>query len=132
MEDFIVIILTLIIVIIGAVGKTKRKNIQQPADNQKAQPGNLWDFLNEFDENKVQQNREIIDEPVINQEIISEPKTPVYNFTAKNEGGSKMNRDNSKAEEKPEETKTFKKRPDESFSLRKAVIYNEILNRKYF
>jgi ABC-type transporter lipoprotein component MlaA len=128
METYIVIILTVIIFIISAVGKNNRKIILQQQNDEPYEPYN---------------NRETTEEPVAYQSIYKpvdnsieykesikapEEKT-FYRFTPNEEGGS-ISR-NSILKNELNLKKTNKDIKDRKFSLKKAVIYSEILNRKY-
>ncbi len=131
MEDYIVIILTIIILIVGAVGRNKKKIAQQSEFEEPHEPeNNLWDIMEELGVQspipKTAENR-------INEIEIVEMSTenPYHSFSADEEGGSyikdKILRNEMKIE-KPENSEYPKK---ERFSLKKAIIYSEILNRKY-
>lgn len=146
MDDLLLIILTLVVTVIGALGQINKKKKSTRQQNHaegnvpEEEPDNFWDFLNEEAYSQTEQQEEHLpEEEMIEEEESSpqkmdkpqpEPKItkPEYQFTAKNEGQSIYSSEiTDKAEE--EKRKTKKKRRD--FSLRKAVIYSEILNRKY-
>lgn len=125
MDDLIVIILTLVIAAFGALGQVRKKKQQQQAvtDNQ---PEDIWNFfqpekepITVFDEN------EIIGETF--EEELESVKMPLYTFKPQEEGESAFK---VKPDLKPMERIAPPKRK-EVFSLRNAVIYSEILNRKY-
>jgi hypothetical protein len=129
MEDYFVIILTLIIAVVGAFNRKKKKGTAtNPVEGTEKQSTDFWDLLvDEADEQPIEEPQEYtIPEPVVEQ--VEEPvKRQVYNFTAQEEGESSV-------EENPKVTKKKKRKKfvaGEEFSLKKAVIYNEILNRKY-
>jgi uncharacterized protein YneF (UPF0154 family) len=129
MEDYIVIILTIIILIVGAVGRNKRKNIEQPANDEPAVSDNLWGLMDELGLQPTQQQIETIEEQV---EIIRDPyENPSYDFTAKEEGASAFKNKEQKKAAQSDKIKKEENIKSERFSLRKAVIYSEILNRKY-
>jgi hypothetical protein len=129
MEDYIVIILTIIILIVGAVGRNKRKNIEQPANDEPAVSDNLWGLMDELGLQPMQQQIETIEEQV---EIIRDPyENPSYDFTAKEEGASAFKNKEQKKAAQSDKIKKEENIKSERFSLRKAVIYSEILNRKY-
>ncbi len=132
MDDLIVILLTLIIAAAGAIGQLKKKKKEMPgAPDEQKTGGDIWDMFTEevFPEaastetipvsEELEEEYEEKYEPYINEQK--------YDFKADNEGGNIITK-----ESKPE-TKSIKKRftVKEDFSLRKAVIYSEILNRKY-
>jgi hypothetical protein len=131
MEDLIVIILTLIIVVVGALGQIKKKKLPQPEENKQNSSGGFWDLLQEMGEHEPQHTEvSVPKEPVINPE--HEKNTQHYPFQPANEGKSDLKRSSAFKEnlEKKQE-KDAEKKISRSFSLRKAVIYSEILNRKY-
>ena len=126
MDDIVVIILTLLVAVIGIVGQTKkqRKTVRQQPKSGKS-PQNIWDLLEaqmapeqQKYEPEAEQDDDILD-------VI--PDTPVYDFDANSEGKSVI-KENAESVTSVEEIKKPKK---EKFPLRKAVIYSEILNRKY-
>ena len=126
MDDLIVIIITLIIVVVGALGQIKKKKPLPQNPEQQNKPTGFWDLLKEEAGYPEQQpeytsNEEPATETVFHEEI------PDYKFTVNNEAKSIFASDKNKTKtEEIRETKT-----KEKFSLRKAVIYSEILNRKY-
>ncbi|HKI88812.1 MAG TPA: hypothetical protein VKA38_07290 [Draconibacterium sp.] len=126
MDDLVVIILTLLIVVLGVIGQIKKKRPVQPNASQNNNSGGFWDLL-EGEPEFVGQPQEF-NSPVVEPEpteMMSEE--PEYKFTPSNEGKSNIEREFSKI---LKEEKT-KKILDENFSLRKAIIYSEIINRKY-
>ena len=126
MDDLVVIIITLIFVVVGTLGQIKKKKpLPQNPDQQKKPPG-FWDLLKEEADYQEQ-------EPgyTPNEELATEPgfqgENPDYQLTVNNEPKSVFCSEKNKR--KKEEIKEIKTK--EKFSLRKAVIYSEILNRKY-
>jgi hypothetical protein len=129
MDDLIVVILTLIIAGAGALGQLKKKK-QLPDDTvgNLNTPEDIWNLFN--------------NEPVINhlkedpygtkEVFVKEPGPAVneqnYTFNPKNEGGKIIETAAAKPAVIVQKKSVFKG----NFSLRDAVIYNEILNRKYF
>ena len=130
MEDYIVLILTVFILIVGAVGKSKRKIIPQPQNEEPVVPDNIWEMMKELG---VQQPAPQPVENVIEKvEIMEAPKeNQFYGFTAKEEGGSILKYNIFKRELNLKKTNISEIKKGEQFSLRKAIIYSEILNRKY-
>lgn len=126
MDDIVVIILTLIIFVVGAIGQIKKKRPAQTNTSQKNNFGGFWDLLagdTEIVEQPQEFNPQYV-EPETNEIITEEPG---YKFTPSTEGKSNMKMEFF---ENLKEEKT-KKILDENFSLRKAIIYSEIINRKY-
>jgi len=135
MDDYLVIILTLIIGVIGFLGKSKkRKPVQSGAVNS-TPPESFWDLIQgNQNQQKEKMNTEEFDKMayIDENEQVSAPqnrtagKSP-YQFNKNNEGTSDISYHQKAANEKPQLKSTLR----EDFSLRKAVIYSEILNRKY-
>ena len=127
MDDLVVIILTLIIAGAGVLGQMKKKKQATTIPTGQAkQPENIWDL---FKEEAFPQILQPEPEYYMEEEPESIPyeNEQGYKFEAKNEGGIIINN-----EVKPEITVIDSiKEKKEVFSLRKAVIYSEILNRKY-
>ena len=126
MDDLIVIILTLAVAGIGILGQIKKKKQAAAGTNQPKQPETFWDLIkNEANlptQEEVSEYYEEEDpEPVISTEIPYQ----------------KINTTNKKLSDKKNvyETKSIRKKIKsktmEGFSLRKAVVYSEILNKKY-
>lgn len=140
MDDLVVIILTLIIVVIGAIGQIKKNKNVQPAKDPGTVPVNFWDLIETQETPQVVTEHEVFDpvhdnsreEEIENYESVYESlneneKKTEYKFDGKNEGISAFDNDITTIE--PLKNVTSKKRMN--FSLREAVIYSEILNRKY-
>ena len=136
MDDIVVIILTILVAVVGALSQRKKRQQAEAAkknpgvQSQPNQPFDFWEMLREestpvhpFDEPEpVMEN--LMEEHV---DTVPEPK-PVYRFSAKDEGSSDIKESIVEAPQK----KRYKVLIDgEKFSLRKAVIYSEIMNRKY-
>lgn len=134
MDDLIVIILTIVVAGIGVLGQLKKKK-QAPAKNGETNtPESLLDLFQgntnqpplESQEDE-EYGYEQYEEP-IEQTVEVKTEGPKYQFTAKNEGQSIVK---NKLYMRVGKSK-FKSGIKKDFSLRKAVIYSEILNRKYF
>ena len=133
MDDLIVIILTLVIAGIGIFGQLKKKKQSTTKTEGSNAPDSFWDLIqgesnspnqmeSEFDESEfVAESDYTVQKPEVNI------KKQGYQFTAKNEGRSVLSNDLKTETKKPKLKSKLKK----DFSLRKAVIYSEILNRKY-
>jgi hypothetical protein len=129
MDDLIVIILTLVVAVIGVIGQRNKRRAQQgqaPREGAK-QPVDLWDVIMgeedrrpEYEPQQEVEEEQFIEEP--------KPKQREYEFIPSSEGTSEIEKELRKAaQRKPKKVKV----DGEDFSLRKAVIYQEILNRKY-
>jgi hypothetical protein len=125
MDDLVVIILTLLIAGAGALGQLKKKKQLPEVSGEQNNTGDIWDLLRE----------EILPQEPNVENYINTPQEEFepyeneqgYDFNAKNEGGKILSND-LKTEPEPE---IKKEKIKEGFSLRKAVIYSEILNTKY-
>jgi len=126
MDDLVVIILTLIIAGAGVIGQIKKKKQISETGEEQKNPEDIWGLLKEevFPSypNVEQENLNIEQEkfePYENEQG--------YQFEAKNEGGVLV-----KSElETTHPIKEILTKKEDGFSLKKAVIYSEILNRKY-
>lgn len=129
MDDLLVVILTLIIAGAGALGQLKKKK-QTP----EGVAGNLntpEDIWNLFKDEPAMSH--LAEDPYGTKEVfVKEPGPAVneqnYTFNQKNEGGKII----ETVVAKPVVTAQKKSVFNSNFSLRDAVIYNEILTRKYF
>jgi hypothetical protein len=126
MDDLIIIILTLLIAGAGAIGQIKKKKEIPVSPEVRDNPEDIWDlFKQEVFAPKVEKQPEYFtedseeSEPYINEQG--------YKFEPVNEGGTLIN---NQINIQPAVNKTITKKK-EKFPLRKAVIYSEILNRKY-
>ncbi|MFV0593466.1 MAG: hypothetical protein ACK5M7_18995 [Draconibacterium sp.] len=134
MDDLLVIIITILIAVVGVFNQRKKKrDAQQPVSEDTGESTDFWEMLMQQEERKPvfqpiqeeageDEDYEAYEDPVPKQE------QPVYQFKAGEEGSSEV------TEEKKILQREVKKKvliEGEEFSLRKAVIYNEILNRKY-
>jgi hypothetical protein len=126
-------LLTLLIGAAGAIGQLKKKKEGQGKPDQPKTGGDLWDLFNEeiFPEQPKAKTEPGMVPEEYEDEYVEEyepyENEQKYEFKPVNEGGKII------------ENKTTPKTPvikneiraKEKFSLRKAVIYSEILNRKY-
>ena len=137
MDDLIVIILTLIVAAAGALGQLKKKKqatAPVESDGEPAQPESFWDLFKEdsgqqqhvekqeYEEYDNEQNEE-----QVASKVVVKTEKPKYHFAQQNEGKSVVK------DKLPVKVKRLKLKSGirNDFSLRKAVIYSEILNRKY-
>lgn len=127
MDDILVIILTLVVAVVGALGQRKKKRNLPQAESGGAgtETPDFWDTIMGAQEQPMPQP--VVQEEVEESEEVAQPVSePGFQFSVQNEGASDI-----EEEEKVEVVKRKVKIDGEDFSLRKAVIYNEILNRKY-
>jgi hypothetical protein len=125
MDDLIVIILTLVLIIASSLGQFKKKpsgeskvnnNIPDNSDDNWLLPG----------ENEV---KDIKEKPLVTytgQDNIQKKNVQSYQFK---DDFTSVKQDRQTIQEI--QNHSVKKVKKIKFSLRKAVIYNEILNRKY-
>ncbi len=125
MDDIIVIILMLIFIAASFLGQ-KKKQKPAPAPEQKAEPEDFWDML------KRQNEEAYMPENAQQQQKVTgltesdfQHKSKSYDFHPDKEGARTI------IAKPKKKHKPAIKSEKEKFSLKKAVIYSEILNRKY-
>ncbi len=133
MDDLIVIILTILVAVVGALNQRKKKREAEAsasASEEAGQPADFWEMIMQQEERPPvyqtvpQEEEDLYDEVV---DTVPKPK-PVYQFKAEAEGSSEV------LEVKKILQREAKKPvmvDGEEFSIRKAIIYSEIMNRKY-
>jgi len=135
MDDLLVIILTLIFAAAGIFGQSKKKKAQQAKQPvPKPQPeehDSFWDFLEGESpkprESKIEaQPEQAYRQPQQNTQ--NKKPEPVQNVQPAKKKSSIYSTDLTGKKEAENQRKSKLKN---KFSLRKAVIYSEILNRKY-
>jgi len=131
MEDLIVIILTLIVAVVGSLGQIRKRKKGQPSEGNQKESQGFWEML----EGAEEQPETIVPEPV-KSEKTEQPKRIDRRF----EKGEPVTikrvieeKDLIKGKEpiRISRDQGIKRKTREKFPLRKAVIYSEILNRKY-
>lgn len=135
MDDLVVIILTLVVAVFGIIGQTRKKKLTGEQQQNVKEPASFWDMF----ENQINPEQQFtginnfVDEQEPDELIVEDdridlaPPPQTYKFDAKNEGKSILKERVVSKVFKPKTTKPKKKK----FPLRQAVIYSEILNRKY-
>lgn len=140
MDDLIVIILTLVFAAAGIFGQMKKKKAAGQVENQpeprpeteQEEPGNFWDFLDA--EPEYMKQAPVAETHQQEQRMQAAEKQPVAEkkpapeIIAENEDSSIYSNDLT-SDGEAKKTKRFSSK--DRFPLRKAVIYSEILNRKY-
>ncbi len=128
MDDIIVIILTLIFIVASIFGQMKKRQAaNQPQPESQPKEDDFWELLKEgWDETgkpevKAQSAGEKLSEVPVQQKE--------YKFKAENEGERLIQKSSVKNVRNFDRQKETKK---SKFPLKEAVIYSEILNRKYF
>ena len=127
MDDLVVIILTLLVAVIGIIGQTKKRKAAGQQPQPAKSPQNFWDMLESQLDTEVIVEEHDTDFEVDDDRIDIVPQVQEYKFEADNEGINR-NKENTVSEISEIEKQVSKK---EKFPLRKAVIYSEILRRKY-
>lgn len=124
MDDIIVIILMLIFIVASFLGQ-KKKPKPAPVPEKKVEPEDFWDVLSRQTE-EASMPEEIPKQKITDfTEDYFQQKSGVYDFHPDSEAARKIVK-------KPEKIKKTKIKSEiEKFPLKKAVIYSEILNRKY-
>lgn len=128
MDDLVAIILTLVFVAIGAFGQMKKKKKLIPeTESNNDTKDDIWGLFE-----KVTGFENYREDPYGNTEVVAKEPGPAvneqnYSFKATDEGGSVIEKDSQ-----IKKSSVRKNAIRENFSLKQAVIYNEILNRKYF
>lgn len=126
MDDLIVVILTLLIAGAGAIGQMKKKKQMPVEAGEPNTPEDIWELIKAEAFPQRQYKAPVFTE-IEKEESVPYVNEQGYKFEAKNEGGLMV-----KSELKvqpPLLINTTKNKV--KFPLRKAVIYSEILNRKY-
>lgn len=126
MDDIVVIILTLAVAGIGLLGQLKKKKQNTTPPKQSGQPNNIWDLINKGFDAPAQEVHDDNYEEKDTEQIIT-PKTEYQKTSMESKRQSVMK---DKLTEKAVRKKS-KSKIMEGFSLRKAVVYSEIINRKY-
>lgn len=126
MDDLVVIVLTLLLAGVGLIGQLKKKKQASGSEGEQKKQKDIWDLLGEgvFPQEQEVESTTV---PVEQEEVETYVNKQNYHFHAKN-------KEKKTIEKKIKPTKTTKKidgKIKEEFTLRKAVIYSEILNRKY-
>ncbi len=132
MDDVLVIILMLIFTVVGAISQNKKKKAQQLSKAGKTPTKkNFWDELIAEDEEYPQPQTVIHEQPDTMSPIVEQQ--PVAEIKTKNtmSGGSLSDIMKSAEPIAITKPKVRQNRLQRKFSLRDAVVYSEILNRKY-
>ena len=140
MEDYIFILIAIVLSIIGAVNKNKKKQAAQnnPDFVEPEREPSIFDQIFEdpvFDEETVKRAPKVAPEPevVVKKRVSREPLKPTV-MTRTEIGDAiktSIGTDLKDEEKEQQEVETTRESILSDFSLRKAVIYSEILERKY-
>lgn len=125
MDDLIVIILTLLVAGFGLWGQTRKRKQIAGDDGNARDPESLWDLLEKEMEEPLPASRFMgVEEAAEPVDVV--PEQHEYRFEPVEEGELQIQR----TREMENNNEPIKKKSRE-FSLKKAVIYSEILNGKY-
>jgi hypothetical protein len=131
MDDIIVLILTVIFIIAGVFGQMKKRqteaNAEPEPDSAAKRPdsGNFWDHLQDEWEEPGQEEKA---EPVLQKQPRFRNIEQNYLFKAEDEGKRIFTRNTTISKPIQVDKRTSRRK---KFPLKKAVIYSEILHRKY-
>jgi len=127
MDDLLIIIITLVIAGFGIIGQFKKKRPDSESESSNSIPNDILELFNIAPGNPIYKSDSINQYETIKEETEPVVKKQGYTFDPKNEGGTF-----TKTIQKPTAS-IIKDNPNtkNKFPLRKAVIYSEILNRKY-
>jgi hypothetical protein len=151
MDDVIIIILTLVLTVVAAINQSKKRKQQAPAET--GEEPDIWEEILQTGKQKPEpaSQREPVtvnERPTQRQakEMNARREVPSWNtktikkpasiFNHENEGGRNEDILRSSQIRQASDAATSKEGSGESiledFTLRKAVIYSEIINPKYF
>ncbi len=126
MDDLVVIILTLIVAGVGALSQLKKKKQAAGNAGQHQKSPDFWGLLEDKIESAGQEdNSEYYEEEQM--EPVAAVEISLNKLKKKRDNRSVVANNLVKEMNRPK----LKSKLKEDFSLRKAVIYSEILNRKY-
>jgi len=130
MDDLLVIILTIVLMAAGSLGQLIKKKKPVASPEQERSRPEIWETLfgdQDFPETSVPGHREIT--PETEGSVNPDEVVPEYKFENE-EGASAILRKDKKMAEN--ELQNYDEPVMEDFSLKKALVYSEILNPKYF
>ncbi len=135
MEDYLVIIITLIVAVVGVLRRKKKKTVAQAPETGKAKSSsNFWDMIMDEQggdaepvyEYEESESHHVDPEPVLQEHAVAVEKSSSA-FWVRDEGVSAVDTEREATQKKKRKITI----DGEEFSLKKAVIYSEIMNRKY-
>lgn len=128
MDDIVVIILTLIVAVFGFLNKSRKKNsTPEGSSSSSGKAQDFWDMLmDNNEESPYEQQTQVVFDEIEEKEPVQEAR-PKYEFSTEKKKSEPLQR-----RKKPvKKSKARAMVMGEKFSLKKAVIYSEIINRKY-
>lgn len=144
MEDYIFLIIAIVLSIFGVINQSKKKNIAaNRIIEEKEEPRNQ--FMDEFDDDFLNEPEVTIAPPVqkkpiqvnvANKSTIDIPRGKFYHQSFKSTLPDRPKHERLQTTWKQKEDDEIGEADEsmnylEDFSLRKAFVYSEILNRKY-
>lgn len=133
MEDYIFLIIAIILSVLGAVNNKKKKaRAQQNMDDQEPKRETRPSVFEQLFEDSFF-DEEIKEKPVTKQNVTpqSPKKVQTTGYRANYSAPRTKTEMKKKQSDFKKSSKTIRKSIRSDFSLKKAVIYSEILNRKY-
>ncbi|NQU86651.1 MAG: hypothetical protein HQ541_12900 [Mariniphaga sp.] len=135
MDDIVIVIITLLVVVVGAINQFRKKQKQPLSEEpQEKEPSglNFWEELLEVEKDDVPQ---AFNEPVFENSV--EPvkiTTDSIKSPAEEVGVHAIKKNFFEEIIKDSEIGSAKKRAKlpEGFTLRRAIIFSEIIKQKYF
>lgn len=134
MDDIVVIILTLIVALFGVLNKKKKKTPGGTTQGAQSESNNIWDLIMNGDNEPEESLQEFAEPVAVAKENENIEEKQKFGFSAQNEGVSVFKPEKTEAIKETKATLKRRKKvliEGEEFSLRKAIIYSEIMNRKY-
>lgn len=130
MDDLVIIILTLIFAAAGILGQFKKKKAEEPEglSNEADSPDNFWEFLEKESDQKEQPKYETAK---VEEDISKPEKQPGMSTGSVSSKTGKASFDENDLTREQMQNDLYQTTKRKKFPLRKAVIYSEILNRKY-
>jgi hypothetical protein len=132
MDDLIIIILTLIFVGVGILGQFKKKQAENTSETEQEpdHADDFWELLGSDEEVREQPQAQPTKEEEKSSKSVYRREffEPASDSVTETEHSSIYAHDLTGSQNENEAKRSNKK---DRFSLRKAVIYSEILNRKY-
>ncbi|QIA06912.1 hypothetical protein [Draconibacterium halophilum] len=128
MDDIVVIILTLIVALFGILNKKRKKNVApgEPGSSEDKTP-NFWEMLMDDNEDMSPNPHPYEEVEVEEDEVPVRKARPIYEYSTDIKNSQPVKTKKKRAKKSKKQTLIM----GEKFSLKKAVIYSEIINSKY-
>ena len=136
MDDLVVVILTLILIVAGSLGQMKKKKAPVFQPKPEGKIPEIWETLfGEPIEPDQEPAKKPESAPFFEGETAEGDNLPEYQFNSTEEGMFRIFKKDPgifPSDVEPEQVENNEYDDMDEFSLRKAVIYSEILKPKYF